>query len=133
MKTVNIERYLNSFGKQIVNRAKGNIQKAKGGGTNLEKSIRFKVSTDSKGFSVEFYMADYGSFVDKGVSGYEKRQSYKDYLNKIVSSPYSFKRNTKPIPPGILTKWIKSKGLKGVSSLNSGSNTLEIFSKIFLP
>ena len=31
MNTDNIERYLNSFGKQVVNRAKGNLQKAKGG------------------------------------------------------------------------------------------------------
>ena len=29
MDTDNIERYLNSFGKQVVNRAKGNLQKAK--------------------------------------------------------------------------------------------------------
>ena len=36
MKTEALERYLNSFGKQVVNRAKGNLQKSKGGGTNLE-------------------------------------------------------------------------------------------------
>ena len=51
MKTDNIEKYLNSFGKQVVNRAKGSLQKAKGGGTNLEKSISFKVVTDADGFS----------------------------------------------------------------------------------
>ena len=45
MKTEALERYLNSFGKQVVNRAKGNLQKAKGGGTNLEKSLSFKVVT----------------------------------------------------------------------------------------
>ena len=28
MKTEALERYLNSFGKQVVNRAKGNLQKA---------------------------------------------------------------------------------------------------------
>ena len=43
MKTEALERYLNSFGKQVVNRAKGNLQKSKGGGTNLEKSLSFKV------------------------------------------------------------------------------------------
>jgi hypothetical protein len=33
--TANIERYLNSFGKQVVNRSKGNLQKA-GKGWKLE-------------------------------------------------------------------------------------------------
>jgi len=113
MNTANIERYLNSFGKQVVNRAKGNLQKAKGGGTALEQSIRFEVVADADGFSVQFYMADYGTFQDKGVSGYAKKQKYKDYKNKVVSSPYNFKRNTPPIPPGILAKWISKKGIKG--------------------
>ena len=111
MNTANIERYLNSFGKQVVNRAKGNIQKAKGGGTALEQSLRFEVITDQDGFVVNFYMADYGTFVDKGVSGTNKRQKYKDYKNKIVSSPYKY-TNKQP-PPGILAKWISKKRIKG--------------------
>ena len=80
MKTQNIERYLNSFGKQVVNRAKSNIQKAKGGGTNLEKSIRFEVKTDADGFSVQFFMDSYGTFVDKGVSGNQQDRKFK-YLH----------------------------------------------------
>tara|TARA_R110002020_G_scaffold177087_1_gene369825 strand:- start:724 stop:1251 length:528 start_codon:yes stop_codon:yes gene_type:complete len=111
MKTKNIERYLNSFGKQVVNRAKGNVQKSKGGGTDLEKSISFKVVKDSEGFTVQFYMADYGTFVDKGVSGTSTKRSYKDYQNKVVSSPYKY--TSKQPPPGILAKWIKKKGIKG--------------------
>ena len=111
MKTENIERYLESFGKQVVNRAKGNLQKAKGGGTNLEKSIKFEVVSDADGFTVQFYMADYGTFVDKGVSGNKKVQKYKDYLSKIINSPYKY--TTKQPPSGILAKWISKKGLKG--------------------
>tara|TARA_Y100000385_G_C13035546_1_gene612819 strand:- start:931 stop:1458 length:528 start_codon:yes stop_codon:yes gene_type:complete len=111
MKTDNIEKYLNSFGKQVVNRAKGNLQKAKGGGTNLENSISFKVVTDADGFSVQFYMDSYGTFVDKGVSGNKQKRTFKDYENKTVSSPYKY-TNKQP-PPGILAKWIKKKGIKG--------------------
>ena len=111
MKTENIEKYLNSFGKQVVNRAKGNLQKAKGGGTNLENSISFKVVTDADGFSVQFYMDSYGTFVDKGVSGNKQKRTFKDYENKTVSSPYKY-TNKQP-PPGILAKWIKKKGIKG--------------------
>ncbi len=111
MKTDNIEKYLNSFGKQVVNRAKGGLQKAKGGGTNLENSISFKVVTDADGFSVQFYMDSYGTFVDKGVSGTKTKRTFKDYKNKTVSSPYKY-TNKQP-PPGILAKWIKKKGIKG--------------------
>lgn len=111
MKTDNIERYLNSFGKQVVNRAKGGLQKAKGGGTNLENSISFKVVTDADGFSVQFYMSSYGTFVDKGVSGNKKKRTFKDYKGQTISSPYKY-TNKQP-PPGILAKWIKKKGIKG--------------------
>jgi|TARA_R110002020_G_scaffold415870_1_gene625129 hypothetical protein len=111
MKTDNIERYLNSFGKQVVNRAKGGLQKAKGGGTALEQSLRFEVITDADGFTVNFYMSNYGTFVDKGVSGTQKQQKFKDYKNKVISSPYKY--TTKQPPPGILAKWISKKGIKG--------------------
>ena len=76
MKTDNIERYLNSFGKQVVNRAKGNLQKAKGGGTKLENSINFKVVTEADGFAIQFYMSSYGTFVDKGVSGTNVKRKF---------------------------------------------------------
>ena len=111
MKTANIERYLNSFGKQVVNRSKGNLQKAKGGGTNLESSISFKVVPDADGFTVQFYMDNYGTFVDKGVSGNKKQRKFKDYQSKTISSPYKY-TNKQP-PPNILAKWISKKGIKG--------------------
>jgi len=111
MKTDNIERYLNSFGKQVVNRAKGNLQKAKGGGTALEQSIRFEVVADADGFTLQFYMSDYGTFQDKGVSGNKQQQKYKDYKGKVISSPYKY--TTKQPPPNILAKWISKKGIKG--------------------
>jgi len=113
MKTDNIEKYLNSFGKQVVNRAKGSLQKAKGGGTNLEKSISFKVVTDADGFSVQFYMDSYGTFVDKGVSGTKTKRTFKDYKNKTVSSPYSYRRAKDHSQPSskVLDKWIVKKGI----------------------
>jgi hypothetical protein len=111
MKTDNIERYLKSFGKQVVNRAKGNLQKAKGGATNLESSISFKVVPDDDGFTIQFYMDNYGAFVDKGVSGNKKQRKFKDYLGKVISSPYKY-TNKQP-PPDILAKWISKKGMKG--------------------
>jgi len=115
MNTDNVERYLNSFGKQVVNRAKGNLQKAKGGGTALEGTIRFEVvqtgTLSAPEFTVQFYMSAYGKYIDKGVSGTKVKQKYKDYLGKVIASPYKY--TTKQPPPDILAKWIKKKGLKG--------------------
>ena len=108
MKTDNIEKYLNSFGKQVVNRAKGNLQKA-GKGGNLENSITFKVVTESDGFSVQFYMDSYGTFVDKGVSGTKTKRTFKDYKSKTISSPYKY--TTKQPPSRVLDKWIVKKGI----------------------
>ena len=109
MKTEALERYLKSFGKQVVNRAKGNLQKAKGGGTNLEKSLSFKVVTSAEGFSVQFYMDSYGTFVDKGVSGTKVKRSFKDYKGRTISSPYKY--TTKQPPSRVLDKWIVKKGI----------------------
>ena len=109
MNTEALERYLNSFGKQVVNREKGNLQKAKGGGTNLEKSLSFKVVTSAEGFSVQFYMDSYGTFVDKGVSGTKVKRSFKDYKGRTISSPYKY--TTKQPPSRVLDKWIVKKGI----------------------
>jgi len=109
MNTEALERYLNSFGKQVANRAKAGLQKAKGGGSNLEKSIDFKVITSDKGFSVQFFMNSYGTFVDKGVSGTKKTRMFKDYKGKVISSPYKY--TTKQPPSKVLDKWIVRKGI----------------------
>tara|TARA_R100001244_G_scaffold100906_1_gene75228 strand:- start:748 stop:1275 length:528 start_codon:yes stop_codon:yes gene_type:complete len=112
MKTQNIERYLNSFGKYIVQQSRTNLTKGKkNANKSLYNSINFKVTTDANGFSVQFYMNSYGTFVDKGVSGNEEKQSYKDYTGKSSSSPYSYK--SKQPPSGIIEKWIKKRGIKG--------------------
>ena len=112
MDTSNIERYLNSFGKQVVNRSKGNLQRA-GKGGKLEDSIYFKIVSDSDGFTVQFYMSIYGQFVDKGVSGTKTKRTFKNYENRVIKSPYSYK-NTKghsQPPSRALDKWVVKKGI----------------------
>jgi len=113
MKLEALERYLNSFGKQVVNRAKGNLQKAKGGDTALEKSITFTVTEDKGVLTVKFKMAAYGKFVDKGVSGTEKERSFKDYKGNTLKSPFGYKKSkghSQP-PTKALDKWIVKKGI----------------------
>ena len=107
MDTANIERYLNSFGKQVVNRAKKNLKSAGKGGGKLDKSIHFKVIPDGNGFLVQFIMANYGTFVDKGVKGaggtiksgdhegsWGGRRHYITWKGKRKDSPYKFGTGT---------------------------------------
>jgi hypothetical protein len=110
MDTKNIENYLKSFGQNVVNDSEKLLWSEKGS-TALGKSIRFEVVPTDTGFSTKFYMDDYGTFLDKGVSGNKKKQSYKDYKGQTESSPYSY--TTKGPPIDILSKWIKKKGIKG--------------------
>jgi hypothetical protein len=110
--TDNIERYLNSFGKQVVNRSKGNLQKA-GKGGKLEESIRFEVITSEDGFTVQFFMSSYGQYVDKGVSGTQKKRTFKDYKSKVIKSPFSYKNSkghSQP-PSKALDGWAVKKGI----------------------
>lgn len=109
MKTENLERYLNSFANQVVSDSKAMLQRAKGS-TALGNTIKTKVTTDPNGYSVKFYMADYGTFLDKGVSGNKTKRSFTNYKGQNESSPYSY--TTKGPPIDILSKWIKKKGIK---------------------
>jgi hypothetical protein len=112
VETDSIKRYLESFGKQVVNRAKGNLQKAKKGG-ELENSIKFEVITTADGFTIQFFMSSYGQFVDKGVSGTKTKRSFKDYKGKTIKSPFSYKNSkghSQP-PSSALDKWVVRKGI----------------------
>ena len=110
MDTENLQRYLDSFGKQVVKDANGILNSQKGN-TALSKSIRFEVEKDSQGFTTKFYMLDYGTFVDKGVSGNKIKRGYINTEGFAASTPYSYK--SKQPPANILAKWVAKKGLKG--------------------
>ena len=105
-----IENYLNVFGQKVIDEAKKELKAAKGD-TALGASIRFKVELTSTGFSTKFYMNDYGTYLDEGVSGTKEKHSYTDYKGKTRKSSYSY--TTKQPPSGIIEKWIKKKGITG--------------------
>ena len=105
------EKYFNSFGKYIVQQARSNLTKAKKNVTKeLYNSIQFKIVREGNDFVLQFYMLDYGAFVDKGVSGNKKIQEYRTWDGRTIESPFKYK--DKQPPPDILSKWIKQRGLK---------------------
>lgn len=111
MELTNLERYLESFGKYVVQQSKSNLTKAKKNvSKDLYNSIKYKIEFSNGEFSVDFYMRDYGTFVDKGVSGKSNIQEFVNYNNKKVESPYKY--TSKGPPVDILSKWIKARGIK---------------------
>jgi len=124
--TKSIENQLNSFGQEVVNRARENLRAAGKGGGNLDKSIEFKVLPYEKGFTVQFRMANYGEFVDKGVKGaggeiksgkhkgtWGGRRYYTTWQGQRKDSPYQFGsgKGSGSIYKGI-GSFIKKKGLQ---------------------
>ena len=123
----NIENYLNSFGQEIVSGSRMNLQAAGKGGGNLERSINFEVLRTDEGISISFYMADYGTFVDKGVKGaggeiktgihagrWGGRRYFTTWQGNRKDSPYKFGTGTGA--KGGMSKgigsFIKKKGLQ---------------------
>ena len=112
MKLDALERYLNSFGRQVVNQAKENLAAADKGGA-LEKSIGFFTTAQNGLVTIKFKMDSYGKFVDKGVSGTETERSYTDYKGKTLVSPFRYRKSkghSQP-PTKALDKWIVKKGI----------------------
>tara|TARA_R110000787_G_scaffold156160_1_gene270044 strand:- start:12237 stop:12830 length:594 start_codon:yes stop_codon:yes gene_type:complete len=125
--TIEQQRFFDSIGKMIVAKAKSNLSSAKGA-TALEGTIDYDVVKIPEGLAIYFKMADYGTFVDKGVKGkggtivggkydgsWGGRRYFTTYEGKRKDSPYKFGSGSGPA--GGLTKaigkWIKTKGLKG--------------------
>ena len=107
-----IEKYLESFGKYVVQQSRTNLTKGKKNVTKgLYNSIKFTVTPNDKGYNVSFSMDSYGEFVDKGVSGNKKIQEFTTFDGRKIESP--FKYRSKQPPANILSKWISMRGIKG--------------------
>jgi hypothetical protein len=113
MNLKNLEKYLESFGKYVIKQSRTNLSKAKKNVTkDLYNSLEFRVVKDAGGiWGLEFLMLDYGEYIDKGVSGSQKKRTYKDFTGKKVASPYEY--SNKQPPAGILAKWISKRRIKG--------------------
>jgi len=122
-----LKNYLKSWGQEVVNSAKENLRQAGKGGGDLENSITSKVYDLGDDWVVEFSMADYGTFVDKGVKGaggtiksgdhegtWGGRRWFMTYKDRRQDAPYQF--GTGSGSKGGMTKgieaFVKKKGLQ---------------------
>jgi hypothetical protein len=107
-----LERYLNSFGKSVVNKAKGILKrKKKVVSGKLLNSISYKLKKDNDGLTVQFMMVDYGTLVDKGVSGTKQKRTYVDYKGKRKDTPYEFGKTRDGGLTRGLDNWIVRRGI----------------------
>ena len=102
MKTENLEKFLNKVGRKVVSKSKENLNRSKGS-TKLASTIKYKIVESGGSLDVAFSMADYGTFVDKGVKGkggtipngkykgsWNGRRHYITNEGKRKDSPYKF-------------------------------------------
>ena len=107
-----LENYLNRFAKSVVNNAKGILKrKKKVVSGKLLNSISYKLKKDNDGLTVQFMMVDYGTFVDKGVSGTKQKRTYVDYKGKRKDTPYEFGKTRDGGLTRGLDNWIVRRGI----------------------
>ena len=110
LKTEHTKKLLTTFAKGIIEQAKKILKaKKKNVSGKLLGSLKYKLKVDKNGFNLSFQGAKHANFIDKGVSGKEKRQYFKDIFNKRRQSPFRYK--SKQPPSSVLDKWIVRKGL----------------------
>lgn len=97
---------LNKFAKYVIQQSRTNLTKQKKNASGeLYNSLGYDLNVNPNSFSLEFYMADYGAFVDEGVHG--SKSSYLESKN----SRFAFSGRFKTIPTKALDKWTVSKGI----------------------
>ncbi len=122
-----MRRFLQSVAKQFVKNARSNLRDAGKGGGALESSINAKVVKKGNGYTIQFFMAPYGTFVDKGVKGkggdiptgkyrgsWGGRRYFINMNGKRQDSPYRFGSGSGEkdgLTRGIAS-WIRKKNLQ---------------------
>ena len=97
----NLQKALDRFKNHVIKESKSNLTKLKKNSSKkLYNSIKGTVKVNENSFEMDFTMADYGAFQDKGVSG---------KITKYPNTPYNYK--SKMPPPSKLDKWIVRKGI----------------------
>jgi len=110
LKTEHTKKLLTSFAKGIIEQAKKILKaKKKDVSGKLLKSLKYKIKEDKNGLNLSFQGAKHANFIDKGVSGKEKRQYFKDLYNKRRQSPFRYK--SKKPPASAFDKWAVRVGL----------------------
>ena len=132
MEFVEVEKVLDSYSKYVIQQAKSNLTKSGKGDGALYNSLKFEVIQDNTAMLVEFFMEDYGIFVDEGVKGadpslVDSQKTGRVGIQKAPLSKFSYKSKKPPLD--MLVDWAKrknvrfrvKKGQKGGGQFKKGS------------
>lgn len=96
---------LEIFAKSVIKQSRANLtRKKKNVTSDLYGSLGYDLKVNPNSFSLEFYMADYGSFIDEGVRG--AKSSYPQSRD----SRFSFTTKRPPSKP--LAEWAKKRNIR---------------------
>ena len=128
------KKELKRFADYVIQQSRSNLSRDRGNRKypnrndtgKLYKSLSYKPEEEKGALLVQFFMEDYGEFVDEGVKGANPNKLPKGSLwkgiQKAPTSPYRF--GTGSGKKGGLTKainkWTVQKGLKGVRDKKTG-------------
>lgn len=95
-----VQKQLDKFKAYVISESRKNLTNLKKNSSKkLYNSLRGEAKAMPNSFSMDFFMADYGHFQDKGVSGVVKK----------YNTPYNY--TTKMPPTRSLDKWIVRRGI----------------------
>jgi hypothetical protein len=98
----NTEAFIRRYGDQVENEIKTRlVNNGRVASGKLFDSIRSEVKETKREFILQFFMDDYGKYIDKGVRGSEQ--------NRAGNSPYKY--TTKMPPEKDLRSWMKLRGI----------------------
>ena len=103
----NLEAVMNQYAKYVIQQSRTRLTKDDKGGGNLYNSLSYQLMEDDQAMLVEFMMADYGSFVHRGVKG--KTSTYPETRSAL--SPFQYGSGTGKkggLTKGI-DKWLRKK------------------------
>ena len=105
MKTKNVKKVFDLFGKKTVKTARGILNaQGKNASGDLSSSLGYYLNVKNGVVELRFLGAPYTDLVDKGVRGSKSSA-------KAPKSPYSY--TTKQPPSNVIDKWVVRKGLSG--------------------
>lgn len=103
----NVKETLTTFANRVRKQARTNLTKGKHNvSRELYDSIDYDLEVHANSFSLSFFMEDYYDFLDRGVSGTERK----------YSTPYSYKSSSNllgfELATGTFGKWAKARGIR---------------------
>tara|TARA_R110001583_G_scaffold35622_1_gene118315 strand:- start:630 stop:1166 length:537 start_codon:yes stop_codon:yes gene_type:complete len=109
VKTKNLEKVFDTFGKKVVGRARS-ILSSKSVSGKLADSLGYQLKVyDSGALELQFLGAGYARLVDEGVRGSTGKAHPKK--GKVLAPKSPFKYTNKQPPSNVIDKWVVRKGL----------------------